>query len=1499
MDKKLIPKHQQTNGKGTGVLRRRKFLSSEQEKAAETLLKIRTQTPNTNSNYTVGASARKMGVDATRYRQKQTREQNSKPVGEMYTPVENETHQDPITGEVIVDSYTNSGSNSSGAMSGRDPLLGTAFDWTVGAKGINTLGKTFLWNYAKYVPTSELGRWGRNYFINDAFKRQINNITPILSNNLSQVIRTKLGDIEINNPQLSYRQGNNLIKDLYKSGIVRTPEDINHASRIVDTGKFSFEFGKYFDNPMFAQGRLWYKPGSYPDLLVTSRPLSLATKSSKEVSSKLNGTFDVRGYDTNPLKVGIRRVPSEKNPLTISDVATYRWKPGYGYREVTQEPSTSLKFFERRPSRIREDERVGKTRGERNNIHPFRVAKYPGYQLKSLMGGSPLERQLSKNGTINVNSLMAQVNKASEVEKSVINKVLQEQFAGQKYIDYNALKKAVQEELIGKYNRVPQTGWADYGMERLGFLPKSRLDIDLDPRLERFSDELGPGVRFREDGRLLGSIDSNEPWWFENYPELNTFTFESPRIPTGSNKHYDVTTLGHSRTFTPKDQPKKLYVMESQSDWGQNKVYNNGPYTGTSSYLNDVNNYKEFIERHKRLLAKMKANPSEYREGAIAKQEANIAHHESVLENMLKGPNDLQIRHLHDNYLQRQLQENLRFAAENGQTTVSYATPETAAKIEGYQKNLSIPESERGKWAKLDSEILRLQGEKQQYTIFDKRRVDIDKQINELKDQIHQIEANAKKSYDPKHQTILKKYADFPKLFKKLYKDQEVRTIIDNKGNTWYEVDVPKGYLSREWQYKQGGKMIRKGQNGLEMSNNYSNWVKLPNEQKRKVRSNIAKAYLSSGPSITNFWNAFQAYIGNKDPQNPNMQGGIPPIPGMKDPKKIVTTAKKVYPTASKIVKDVQDEGFLNFVERLATGKVNPNSAIQKVRRTVPEFQAVPRGFVKGNEVTPRPGTVKDAGLTIRRAKPVNNNNYVNNPAERQAALDFLEENPGYLDQNPGAISLTLPTGRPTGDYMYPAETLAKIKAGNSQTVVSDAVQSAKPQVVKTIKKTTSQRQTANIKQQDIDNKVSKRTSDQFKEGAAYATGDARRVHVAGRTYNKADNAQLKEILNGLNKYPPKVQNTIRGFRLREQRMIEKGSPDKKALNLVRRQLREYLRQVRDQYGILKQGGTISLKNGSGIHIKKKNRGKFTEYCGGKVTDSCIRRAKASGNPTLVKRATFAANAGKWKHANGGQLKYQFGGILGNSNNVLTSIYQRQRYNYPGVHLATPTQSYYNDDLIDNPFEDESVIEEAQTVSEKTPFMLEDIDFSAINPYKGNELIIPEMTEEEYNRQYGKSNQSTFKSNSKSGSKQIPKTQEEKAKYLLGRLQNELNLTKEQAAGIVGNIYVESKFNPTAKGDKGKVAHGIAQWHPARRKGINILGMTFEQQVDYLIQELQTEATWNHYGGLNGLRKLTNARDAAAYVDKYFERSSGQARTDRQNYADTVSKLKALKGGKL
>ena len=63
-----------------------------------------------------------------------------------------------------------------------------------------------------------------------------------------------------------------------------------------------------------------------------------------------------------------------------------------------------------------------------------------------------------------------------------------------------------------------------------------------------------------------------------------------------------------------------------------------------------------------------------------------------------------------------------------------------------------------------------------------------------------------------------------------------------------------------------------------------------------------------------------------------------------------------------------------------------------------------------------------------------------------------------------------------------------------------------------------------------------------------------------------------------------------------------------------------------------------TFAKGGGIHIKPENRGKFTEYCGGKVTSECIARGKRSSNPAIRKRATFAANARKWHHADGGPL---------------------------------------------------------------------------------------------------------------------------------------------------------------------------------------------------------------------------------------------------------------------
>lgn len=85
------------------------------------------------------------------------------------------------------------------------------------------------------------------------------------------------------------------------------------------------------------------------------------------------------------------------------------------------------------------------------------------------MEGNPLEKQLSKIGTVNVNNIRAIVSKGSKVDQAVVDKILaSEEFAGKKSIDYNKFRKAVQDELI-TYERTPNAGYKRYGMDRLGF----------------------------------------------------------------------------------------------------------------------------------------------------------------------------------------------------------------------------------------------------------------------------------------------------------------------------------------------------------------------------------------------------------------------------------------------------------------------------------------------------------------------------------------------------------------------------------------------------------------------------------------------------------------------------------------------------------------------------------------------------------------------------------------------------------------------------------------------------------------------------------------------------------------------------------------------------------------------------------------------------------------------------------------------------------------------
>lgn len=213
-----------------------------------------------------------------------------------------------------------------------------------------------IYNFAKTLPTEvELYRILRNPKIPADYN------TPV-----PQKIRTRLGDIEINDPNLAYRQGENIAEDFLKTKTVRTPDEPNYNNRKVTlTSGKTLQLGKSFENPMFSQGHLWYgvPTSPYSELLVTAEPLSVAGKSSRRFSSEANGTLDIRNYRGN--NSGTRRVPMDSEQLSPLNTSVYRWDPNYGYRKLREEPSTSLKFFERKPARISEAERAGIPKGDR------------------------------------------------------------------------------------------------------------------------------------------------------------------------------------------------------------------------------------------------------------------------------------------------------------------------------------------------------------------------------------------------------------------------------------------------------------------------------------------------------------------------------------------------------------------------------------------------------------------------------------------------------------------------------------------------------------------------------------------------------------------------------------------------------------------------------------------------------------------------------------------------------------------------------------------------------------------------------------------------------------------------------------------------------------------------------------------------------------------------------------------------------------------------------
>ena len=109
--------------------------------------------------------------------------------------------------------------------------------------------------------------------------------------------------------------------------------------------------------------------------------------------------------------------------------------------------------------------------------------------------------------------------------------------------------------------------------------------------------------------------------------------------------------------------------------------------------------------------------------------------------------------------------------------------------------------------------------------------------------------------------------------------------------------------------------------------------------------------------------------------------------------------------------------------------------------------------------------------------------------------------------------------------------------------------------------------------------------------------------------------------------------------------------------DLAQKDLQNKQLDIMSKYKLTSMPNSFEMEDGmfakgGKIHIKKANRGKFTEYCGGKVTSECIARGKRSSNPAVRKRAVFAQNARKFKHSYGGYLHDEGGNLYTSIPNI-------------------------------------------------------------------------------------------------------------------------------------------------------------------------------------------------------------------------------------------------------
>ena len=437
----------------------------------------------------------------------------------------------------------------------------------------------------------------------------------------------------------------------------------------------------------------------------------------------------------------------------------------------------------------------------------WQAQELPGLHLSSTMEGGPISKIIEpKTGLINLDQALTIIGKESggATKVDIIKKALGKDIP--KKIDYNDFRKTVQDQLIPLDKEIISTSRSGYNIDKLGYTQTTgafgRKPKDILNDIENTKERL---FNMEQQGNPLGEK------WTENLRKtLKGFVEEYDNMPlenqtirlgnknkfgrgTSSEVHTNPEeTLGHAHFLRDAETPDVLTVTQIQSDafQGTHRAMPKSLEEAEFS-LNQLENIqKTRAEMLKGFRAENNTEKIKVYEELFENQEKQNLLSRAEVENF--GQKSL----LDKNHQERYLQEIVDYAGKRGDINkVRVPTPETAAKVQKYYG--------------IDTEDFI----KQYRDALNVSPAELVKKVSGLPEserKLIQSVLNGErkgKIYDTNAETILKKYAEQPKVIKKVF-GKEPNIITDGKGNSWYEFDIPnkfKGGKGEIKAFKDGG----------------------------------------------------------------------------------------------------------------------------------------------------------------------------------------------------------------------------------------------------------------------------------------------------------------------------------------------------------------------------------------------------------------------------------------------------------------------------------------------------------------------------------------------------------------------------------------------------------------------------------------------------------------------------------------------------------------------